>query len=60
MGCSPAPATQPSGTKGVELNPASGVLYLVGEHNGNAQGNETGTTSIGEESVDPRDELTPG
>ena len=40
--------------------PMSGPADIVGEHNENAQGNETGDTEIGEEMVDPRDELTPG
>ncbi len=40
--------------------PMAGPADLVGEKNENAQGNETGSTKIGEENVDPRDELTPG
>lgn len=40
--------------------PMSGPADLVGERNENAQGNETGSTEVGEESIDPRDELTPG
>jgi hypothetical protein len=40
--------------------PMAGPADLVGEKRENAQGNETGSTEIGEESVDPRDELTPG
>lgn len=40
--------------------PMSGPADLVGERNENAQGNETGHTQTGEETVDPRDELTPG
>ncbi len=40
--------------------PMSGPADLVGEHNENAQGNETGHTQTGGETVDPRDELTPG
>jgi hypothetical protein len=40
--------------------PMAGPADLVGEKNENAQGNETGSTEIGEEAVDPRDELTPG
>ena len=40
--------------------PMSGPADLVGEHDVNAQGNESGSTEIGEEAVDPRDELTPG
>jgi hypothetical protein len=40
--------------------PMSGPADLVGERNQNAQGNETGNTQVGEEDVDPRDELTPG
>jgi hypothetical protein len=40
--------------------PMAGPADLVGERNENAQGNETGSTEIGEEAVDPRDELTPG
>ena len=42
------------------LPPMSGPADLVGEEDENAQGNETGKTKIGEEAVDPRDELTPG
>ena len=40
--------------------PMAGPADLVGEMDQNAQGNESGSTEIGEESVDPRDELTPG
>jgi hypothetical protein len=40
--------------------PMAGPADLVGERNENAQGNETGNTEVGEESIDPRDELTPG
>lgn len=40
--------------------PMAGPADLIGEKNENAQGNETGSTEIGEETVDPRDELTPG
>jgi hypothetical protein len=40
--------------------PMSGPADVIGEQNENAQGNETGDTEIGEEMVDPRDELTPG
>jgi len=40
--------------------PMAGPADLVGERNENAQGNEAGSTEVGEESVDPRDELTPG
>ena len=40
--------------------PMSGPADLVGEKDQNAQGNESGSTEVGEESVDPRDELTPG
>ncbi len=40
--------------------PMSGPADLLGEKNENAQGNETGSTEIGEEMLDPRDELTPG
>jgi hypothetical protein len=40
--------------------PMAGPADLVGKHNENAQGNETGSTELGEESIDPRDELTPG
>jgi hypothetical protein len=40
--------------------PMSGPADIVGERNENAQGNESGDTEIGEETVDPRDELTPG
>ena len=40
--------------------PMSGPADVVGERDENAQGNESGSTDIGEESVDPREELTPG
>jgi hypothetical protein len=40
--------------------PMAGPADLVGEHNQNAQGNETGQTVAGEELIDPRDEITPG
>jgi hypothetical protein len=40
--------------------PMSGPADVVGEKGENAQGNESGDTEIGEESLDPRDELTPG
>ncbi|HYP20676.1 MAG TPA: hypothetical protein VEY08_11430 [Chloroflexia bacterium] len=40
--------------------PMSGPADLIGERNQNAQGNEDGTTEIGEELIDPRDEITPG
>lgn len=40
--------------------PMAGPADLVGEKRENAQGNETGSTDIGEESIDPREELTPG
>ena len=40
--------------------PMAGPADLVGKRNENAQGNETGSTEIGEEAIDPRDELTPG
>jgi hypothetical protein len=40
--------------------PMAGPADLVGENKENAQGNETGHTEIGEEMIDPRDELTPG
>ena len=40
--------------------PMAGPADLVGEKNIDAQGNETGSTTVGEEDVDPRDELTPG
>ncbi len=40
--------------------PMSGPADVVGEKRQNAQGNESGHTEIGEENVDPRDELTPG
>lgn len=42
------------------IAPMSGPADVVGEKHQNAQGNETGHTGIGEEHVDPRDELTPG
>ena len=40
--------------------PMAGPADVVGEKNQNAQGNESGSTEIGEETLDPRDELTPG
>ena len=40
--------------------PMAGPADLVGRHNQNAQGNEDGDTEIGEELIDPRDEITPG
>jgi hypothetical protein len=40
--------------------PMSGPADLLGERNQNAQGNEDGSTEIGEELIDPRDEITPG
>lgn len=40
--------------------PMAGPADLVGKHDENAQGNETGHTKVGEETIDPRDELTPG
>lgn len=40
--------------------PMAGPADLIGERNQNAQGNETGSTEIGEELIDPRDEITPG
>jgi hypothetical protein len=42
------------------LPPMSGPADLLGEEDANGQGNEDGTTKVGEESFDPRDELTPG
>jgi hypothetical protein len=42
------------------IPPMAGPADLVGEKRQNAQGNETGDTEIGEELVDPREELTPG
>jgi hypothetical protein len=42
------------------IPPMAGPADLVGESNPNAQGNESGNTEAGEESIDPRDELTPG
>ncbi len=42
------------------IPPMSGPADLVGEHDIDAQGNETGDTEVGEEMIDPRDELTPG
>ncbi len=42
------------------IPPMSGPADLVGEEDIDGQGNETGTTEIGEELFDPRDELTPG
>jgi hypothetical protein len=41
-------------------SPMTGPADVVGEQNENAQGNETGKTKIGEELIDPREELTPG
>ena len=40
--------------------PMSGPADVVGESDENAQGNESGRTKVGEEMLDPRDELTPG
>ncbi len=40
--------------------PMSGPADLVGGQDQDAQGNETGTTEVGEETLDPRDLLTPG
>ena len=40
--------------------PMSGPADLVGENDVSGQGNESGSTEIGEELFDPRDELTPG
>ena len=40
--------------------PMAGPADLIGQNDPNAQGNETGDTKIGEEMIDPRDELTPG
>jgi hypothetical protein len=40
--------------------PMSGPADLLGEKGENAQGNESDGTEIGEESVDPREDLTPG
>jgi hypothetical protein len=40
--------------------PMSGPADVVGEKRQNAQGNESGDTEVGEEDLDPRDELTPG
>ena len=40
--------------------PMAGPADIVGEHDENAQGNETGDTEVGEEMIDPRDHLTPG
>ena len=42
------------------IPPMAGPADLLGEKNSNAQGNETGDTEVGEETVDPREELTPG
>lgn len=42
------------------IPPMSGPADVVGEKHQNAQGNESGHTEIGDEEVDPRDELTPG
>lgn len=39
------------------LAPMSGPADVVGEHNENAQGNDT---ELGGEMIDPREELTPG
>ncbi|HST06371.1 MAG TPA: hypothetical protein VLQ48_16790 [Chloroflexia bacterium] len=40
--------------------PMAGPADLVGKKNVDAQGNEDGDTEVGEETYDPRDELTPG
>jgi hypothetical protein len=40
--------------------PMSGPADLVGEDDADGQGNETGHTKVGEETFDPREELTPG
>ena len=40
--------------------PMSGPADLIGEDDENGQGNETGHTKVGEETFDPREELTPG
>ena len=40
--------------------PMAGPADIVGEKGQNAQGNESGDTELGEEMLDPRDELTPG
>ncbi len=40
--------------------PMAGPADLLGRKNQNAQGNEDGDTEIGEELIDPRDEITPG
>ena len=40
--------------------PMSGPADLLGEDDINAQGNESGMTKTGDESIDPREELTPG
>ncbi|HET9496570.1 MAG TPA: hypothetical protein VFR15_20265 [Chloroflexia bacterium] len=40
--------------------PMSGPADVVGEKRENAQGNEANGTEIGEETIDPREELTPG
>ena len=42
------------------IPPMAGPADVVGEKRQNAQGNESGDTDIGDEMVDPRDELTPG
>jgi hypothetical protein len=42
------------------LPPMSGPADLLGEDDIDGQGNEDGKTKAGEESFDPRDELTPG
>jgi hypothetical protein len=42
------------------IPPMSGPADLIGEKRQNAQGNEDGDTEIGEELIDPREELTPG
>jgi len=42
------------------LPPMSGPADLLGEEDIDGQGNEDGATKSGEESFDPRDELTPG
>ena len=40
--------------------PMSGPADLLGDDAANGQGNETGKTKTGEETFDPRTELTPG
>jgi hypothetical protein len=42
------------------IPPMAGPADLLGEKDPNAQGNERGDTEVGDEMLDPREELTPG